>query len=655
MPKTRSWPVQAVLVASLLSGPGACGAKGDLLPPPRSPVDRTNLLVYQDAEGRNQPVKTAADWQRRREQILVGMQAVMGPLPKQWRNLPLDLKVIEDVKLPKVTRRKITYRAEPDDRVTAYLLIPNEPPGPTPAMLCLHQTVDIGKGEPAGLGGSPDLHYALELAERGYVTLSPDYWSFGDYRERPYDPYEHGYVSGTMKGIWNHIRSLDLLQSLPEVEGTQLGCLGHSLGGHNALWLAAFDPRVRVVVSSCGFNSFTSYAASAYGGGDLKNYAQRRYMPRIASQFGNDPQRMPFDWPEVLGALAPRPVFVNAPRRDENFVVAGVEECLTAARPVYDWMNAKDNLVVAHPDAGHSFPAEIRQEAYAFIDRALRPGSATAESGAAGSPRPRPGGQDDGSKETEPPNALACRLANYQEFEEAAWTHLPSIGIWHVFMSVPSPDQVEATRKRLTAHGLTAVVFRGDADLSLPSGVDRLAEQLATCEKLGVKFLFLSVKRREVDKQVIYERLRQAGDLARTHGVTLALETHPDLGTNGDIQLETMRQVNHPNVRVNFDTGNIHYYNRSTDAPTELRKIADYVATVELKDHNGEFETWNFPTLGRGIVDFPAVLAILREHHYTGPMTVEIEGIKGVRRDQQAIEQDIADSVAYLRSLGRFR
>ncbi len=253
------------------------------------------------------------------------------------------------------------------------------------------------------------------------------------------------------------------------------------------------------------------------------------------------------------------------------------------------------------------------------------------------------------------PNVLACRLANYGPFEESAWTHLPSLGLRHVFMNAPAPDHVAAVRRRLAEHGLTAVVLRGDADLTLPTGVDRLAEQLATCEQMDVHFLFLSVKRRDVDKQVIYERLRQAGELARQHGVTIALETHPDLGTNGDVQLETMRQVHHPNVRVNFDTGNISFYNRGTDAPAELRKIIDYVATVEVKDHNGQFEAWNFPALGQGRVDFPSVLRLLREHHYAGPVTIEIEGVQGVERSRAEIERDLADSVTYLRSLAEFR
>ena len=80
-----------------------------------------------------------------------------------------------------------------------------------PAMLCLHQTVKIGKGEPAGVGGAREPAYALELAERGYVTLAPDYPNFGDYK---IDLYAKGYASATMKGIWNHMRAVDLLQSL---------------------------------------------------------------------------------------------------------------------------------------------------------------------------------------------------------------------------------------------------------------------------------------------------------------------------------------------------------------------------------------------------------------------------------------------------------
>jgi dienelactone hydrolase len=339
-------------------------------PPPRYPV-RTDLLTVLDDEGKSQPVRTAADWERRRAHIMTALEQVMGPLPEEHRKLPLDAKVIEETALPGLIRKKVSFRADPDDRVSAYLLLPSGLSGKAPAVLCLHQTTPTGKDEPAGLSGKPDLHYAEELAKLGFVTLAPDYWTFGDYRGKAYNPLEHGYQSGTMKGIWNHIRSIDYLRSLSEVDGERIGVIGHSLGGHNALFVAAFDPRIKAAVSSCGFNIMSTYAVSP-GGGSLKGWAQDRYMPRIASRYANDPKRLPFDWPEILAAIAPRAVFVSAPLKDDNFVVEGVKPCIEAARPVYQLLRAPDRLTAIYPEAAHSFPEEARKAAYRFLDRELR-------------------------------------------------------------------------------------------------------------------------------------------------------------------------------------------------------------------------------------------------------------------------------------------
>jgi L-ribulose-5-phosphate 3-epimerase len=182
-----------------------------------------------------------------------------------------------------------------------------------------------------------------------------------------------------------------------------------------------------------------------------------------------------------------------------------------------------------------------------------------------------------------------------------------------------------------------------------------LAGQLAVCQKMGVKYLFLSPKHTGVSKEVAYERLRRVGDIAKKHDVIVALETHPDLGVNAEAHLETMRRVNHPNVRVNFDTGNITYYNKGLDAVAELKKVIDYVATVEVKDHNGRYMDWNFPVLGTGVVDFPAVLKVLEQHGFRGPITIEVEGVHGVEMDETQTKRYIADSVAYIQSLGDFQ
>ena len=331
--------------------------------PPFYP-DHAKLLVYIGDDGKEHPVQTAADWAKRRAHILENMQLVMGALPNASKKVLLDVQVLAEEKLPAFTRKKITFAVEKNDRVFAYLLIPHNLKGKSPAMLCLHQTIAIGKAEPAGLGGSPNLHYAAHLAERGYVTLAPDYPNYGDYK---FDPYANGYVSATMKGIWNHSRAVDLLQSLPEVDGERIGVIGHSLGGHNSMFVAAFDTRLKVIVSSCGFNAFPKYY-----GGNLAGWSHNGYMPRIASVYNKDPKKMPFDFPEIAAAFAPRPFFASAPVNDSNFEVSGVKDCITAAMPVYEMLGAKDKLAANYPNCGHDFPEDARKVAYEWIDKWLK-------------------------------------------------------------------------------------------------------------------------------------------------------------------------------------------------------------------------------------------------------------------------------------------
>jgi pimeloyl-ACP methyl ester carboxylesterase len=309
-------------------------------------------------------IHTRAEWRMAREKILANMQLVMGELPKQKRP-PVKIIRVNGEEARAFYRVKIKYLSEGDDYVPAYLLIPRKRARRAPAMLCLHQTTRIGKDEPAGLGGNPNLHYAAELAERGYVTLAPDYPYLG---ENNADPYKRGYASCTMKGIWNHIRAVDALQSLDYVDPQRIGAIGHSLGGHNTLFVAAFDQRIKAMVTSCGFNSFKKYY-----GGDLTGWSGVRYMPLIAEKYGKDPARIPFDFPDILVALAPRPLFINAPLRDSNFEVSGVRDCVDAAKTIYEKIFRADNRMAAiYPDAGHDFPAEIRDQAYRFLDRSLK-------------------------------------------------------------------------------------------------------------------------------------------------------------------------------------------------------------------------------------------------------------------------------------------
>ncbi len=351
--------------------------------------DEERLMTYRTPEGQERPVRTAEDWAMRRRQIITGVEKVMGELPDRSRLPPLDVKIMDRVERDGYVRLSITYVAEEGDRVPAYLLLPKDRPvgQRVPAIVALHGTSKYGKklvsGEavvaqradakkPARTEGMfptsdtvyPNNEYAKELAQRGYVVLAPDYPSFGDY---PYDFRKSKYASGSMKGIFNHMRGVDLLQTREEVDPQRIGAIGHSLGGHNALFLGVFDERVKVIVSSGGWGPFRG----SQHGNKPDGWDQDVYMPRIRTVYQFDLDRVPFDLQELVAALAPRAFFSSSPVRDEWFSVKGVKRTEPEIREVYSLLGESDAFVVRYPDCDHTFPPEMRREAYAFMDRVL--------------------------------------------------------------------------------------------------------------------------------------------------------------------------------------------------------------------------------------------------------------------------------------------
>lgn len=358
----------SVLILTLLSAcilPSAESA-------PEMRLSRTNLLSYRNAAGEVVPATTTAEWARRRAAILEGMQRVMGPLPGAEKRGPLDPQTIDEMDCGDYVRRSITYAAEPGGRVPAYLLIPKRALNTTekfPAVLALHQTHPAGQKVVVGLGDSPNDEYGVALAKRGFVVLAPPYTMLANYWP---DLKALGYASGTMKSIWDNIRGIDYLSTLPFVRTNGFGAIGHSLGGHNGIFTAVFDERIKVVVSSCGLDSFLDY----YGGDPKvwqpeRGWCQQRYMPKLANYAGKL-DAIPFDFHELIGAIAPRACFISAPTGDSNFKWRSVDAIAETARPVYTLLDAPNSLQIEHPDCGHLFPADVREKAFRLLEEKLR-------------------------------------------------------------------------------------------------------------------------------------------------------------------------------------------------------------------------------------------------------------------------------------------
>jgi dienelactone hydrolase len=287
----------------------------------------------------------------------------LGDLPEL---APLDARTEEAADLGGVVRERVSFQVEPGERAPGYLFRPAEASGPLAAVLCLHQHAgqfEMGKSEPAGLVGNPEQHYALELARRGYVTLTFDQICFEE-RQNPqlagqlFERFEFTRrvslgSSLQAKMSSDAMRALDYLAARPEVDPARLGCIGHSLGGQQSLFLAALDERIRCGVSSCGFASLATIFR------DRINHNFGAYVPGLAKHG---------DLGDVLALVAPRAFLVGVGRADRIFPIDGVETTVAQARPAFP----DGRLEVMVEPGGHAFTDAMRQRAYAFLDRHLQ-------------------------------------------------------------------------------------------------------------------------------------------------------------------------------------------------------------------------------------------------------------------------------------------
>jgi dienelactone hydrolase len=266
---------------------------------------------------------------------------------------------------------KLAYESLPSYFVTALLYKPQKIEGRLPGILspCGHSAV--GKAEPE----YQKLH--INLAKRGYIVLTYDpvgqgersqFWNAAQARSRfNLACGEHAvlgnplYLLGTSLAryrIWDGMRGIDYLASLPEVDAGRIGCIGNSGGGTLTAYIAALDPRVRVAVISCYITTLP-----------------RRMANRIQEDPSADPEQDIFgfvkegiDHAGLLALRAPRPTLIDAARFD-FFPIEGTRESFAEARKLYQTAGAGDAIRLVEATARHGLTLPLRQAAYAWFDR----------------------------------------------------------------------------------------------------------------------------------------------------------------------------------------------------------------------------------------------------------------------------------------------
>ncbi len=318
-------------------------------------------------------IQSIEQWVHRREDIQARLFDTIGfpPVPRNTRSIELSSEAGFDEYL----RQKISYQVGDGERIPAFLLRPKVLAEPAPAILALHQTVNVGKDEVVGLKGFRDFAYGDELAKRGYVVLAPDYLTAGErvfpskdcFDSAPfYAQYPDWSIVG--KNLEDSKAAIDALGTLDFVDQERIGVIGHSLGGHNAIMVAALDDRIKAAVSNCGLSVFSEEEER------MEWCLEEGYIfiPKLRSYFMEnlDP---PFDLHEVAACIAPRPwlnisSYFDAAYGNQEFLA----EVGTMLYQVYTLSDASEAFGYYMHGNGHSFPKSARALAYEWFDRWLK-------------------------------------------------------------------------------------------------------------------------------------------------------------------------------------------------------------------------------------------------------------------------------------------
>ncbi len=261
------------------------------------------------------------DFEAWKAQFKAKVLELVGDFPEP---VPLDPQVVERTSSDGITREKVVIQTHEGVHLPLYLLVPEENRDGQ-AIVALHGhggRGGYGKEQVAGVIGDDsvlqrqirrlDYNYGLRFAQEGYITITPDFRSFGERTEAlprsNYDPCDVNFFRYACYDrenfiryqIWDGMRAIDYLMSREEVNPDRVGLTGLSYGGRMTMYIGALDKRMKVCVAS-----------------GAMNFLKERKTIGIICGSQTLPGLLTYgDTREIFGLIAPRPLLMQLGTND---------------------------------------------------------------------------------------------------------------------------------------------------------------------------------------------------------------------------------------------------------------------------------------------------------------------------------------------------
>ena len=279
------------------------------------------------------------------------------------------------------------------ERVPMLLIKPKAPTGKLPAVIVLH-----------GTGGNKESQAGLmrDLAKRGIIGVAIDGRYHGErsggagtkayleaitqaWRTKPGDPQAHPFYYDTVWDLW---RTVDYLQSRPDIDGERLGMIGFSKGGIETWLAASVDDRIKVAIPAISVQSFAWSLANNQWQGRAKtigatheeaakDMGEPAVNAAVCEKLWNKviPGMLDqFDCPSVLRLFAGRPLLILNGELDPNCPIGGVEVAFASAKQAYEAAGCPEKLKIdIAKGGGHAVTDSQRKLAIEWLVTSLKP------------------------------------------------------------------------------------------------------------------------------------------------------------------------------------------------------------------------------------------------------------------------------------------
>ena len=210
-------------------------------------------------------------------------------------------------------------------------------------------------------------------------------------------------------------------------------------------------------------------------------------------------------------------------------------------------------------------------------------------------------------------------------------------------------------QRKLNRLNLVPASLSGHSDLTTKEGLQDGLLALDLCERMGIALMNTAIgghSSHDENEAAFMENIGRLADAAADRDIMLGIEVHGDITSSGKKSIPIIDKIGRANVRVNYDTGNVEFYDGGTKAVDDLPVTVPYLVHFHAKDHIGGARHWNFPAPGEGQVDWRRVLEILNEGGYAGPISVEVEFSGEPWPSLQEVNRSMKSAYQHLSSLG---